>query len=343
MRVWSIIFNMFGMLILLFMTVILYRDIKVNNKQLEEIHLNYAIDYATRAGFQSALRGGDLGIKYEDLQNANVDPENVLKVYKAVLLTSYDYALSDMNYASMDNYISSAVLAVDNGYYIASPRTDNDASLTWGIKKPYAIHYTNGSYVSYNLSNEKWVGVKDLGSSLKLDRGDSWTRAYQGNARLVAYTNTVPKRSEVTAQINRNITQDINFNIRERNKIIEQQPDGTDKKVYIGSQSDFVYLPAVQTATGINAITKPSLFTTLSNVDFAGREKIEAKSVGGTTLNKKKRVIAFIEDGKKYYCYEGQIDDAYKAVNMYNSTEEAARNGYYPSLKYLVKPIRDTN
>lgn len=352
------------------MMVVLYKDIETNQNQFNQLRLDAVIDYATSAGFKSSLKGGDLAIEYKDLENVKLEPENVLNTYKTIILLSYNMSLSEENYDMLDNYISSSVLAADDGYYIATAKGENDMQLTWGLKKPYIVDYSlylnnkeDGTrqkvlpiYIAYNLSSEDWVAITTSSKvvsedtdtvnlnqeGIVIDRGDSWTRRYNNNAKLTDYTVTKPSRSHVISDINKTIMDDINYNIKYRNSIIEKAEDGSKKIAYTsGFDNDFVYLPAVETTTGINAIRKPSYFTTLSNVTFAGTDKLNAKAVGGETLSRKIRIVGFIENGKKYYAYEGQIpkEEASKVDLMFSDAEEAARRGYYPHIKYLSKPI----
>jgi hypothetical protein len=80
---------------------------------------------------------------------------------------------------------------------------------------------------------------------------------------------------------------------------------------------------------------------TLSGVDFAGSQKLEAKSVGGFTIAKKVRVLAFRKGGEKYYCYEGQIpaSELNLVEQFYNTIDEAAKADYRPHVDYMRNPM----
>lgn len=321
------------------MVTVMYKDIRENEKHFQELRLKYVVDYATEASFSATLEGGNLGISYQDLQNVRVMPENALGVLKSVILLSYDMALSETNFNSMDSYISSAVIAVSDGYYLATPRDFNSTKLSWGIKKPYTIKYKNGkTVVAYNISNENWYAAIQNGNNVILDKAINWNTPGSGGVLLSNYIDSNPDRGKILTSINKQIMEDINYNIRERNKTIEKYKNGTIKEVYTNRDvNDFIYLPSVQTTSGVNTITKPSMFVTLTGVDFAGTQRLETQSVGGYTIDEKKRVLGFIENGKKYYCYEGQLADLTKVQTFYNSVEEAASAGYYPHLAYLSK------
>lgn len=346
MRTWSVIYNMFGALILLFMVAILHNDIRANEKQFAEIRLQHVMDYATEAAFLSVLEGGNLGISYQDLQNLKVNPSNVLDAFKEVVALSYNIAITPDNMNMLDQYISTAVLAVSDGYYIASieevdtgklaPIRGGEYQLRWGLKKPYAIGYTSNipsdvanatpdKFVAYNLSTEQWVLAREVGSTLDLSRGEKYSE-------LMSRYYIAPNKKDILARINRMITNDINLNIQKRNEAYAK-----------GDAVDFVYLPSQTTLSGVNAITKPAVFITLSGVDFAGTAKLESKSVGGFTVGKKRRVLAFTKAGVKYYAYESQIPtyDLGLVEEFYNTVDEAAEAGYLPHVDYLKNPLKD--
>ena len=349
MKNWSILYNFFAVLILAFMCLVLYRDLNENNRQLEEIRLKYAVDYATEASFMSALEGSNLGITYKDLQSIRVVPENTLPIFKAVLLSSYNMGFSSENFDSMDNYISGAVLAMADGYYIASPNEDNNSKLTWGLKKPYTMKYSDSVYVAYNLSNQKWILAQTATGNQRLVNGESWQELRDGRSkdgiaipRLESTTTDEQMREKVITSLNKRITDDINFNFKERKKFVTVQNGvKVEDYQYDGKIADFVYLPSGKSATGVNSINKPSILITLSNVDFTGVRDLDIRSVGGLTVSKKRRVVGFVEAGKKYYCYEGQLEDTSVVDSFYNTVDEAAKSGYNPHMEYLEKAYED--
>lgn len=336
MRVWSVIYNVFGSLLIMFILLVLYRDIVENERQFEELRLKYAIDYATEGAFQASLEGGNLGISYQDLQNIKVVPENVLSVFKGIMMTSYDMSYSEQNFKGLDNYISGAVLALSDGYYILTPKDYNNSELIWGLKKPYSVKYSDTQYVAYNISNQNWMMARKSDVNPVI-RGDDWA-SLRASGVEVGVSDTA-LRQKINTLINRRLTDDINYTIKQRNLyrnslgVVESM--GREVKL-----DDFVYLPAVQTDSGVNSITKPSLLMIMSGVDFAGTTRLESKSIGGLTVAKKIRVLAYVRDGKKYYCYEGQLPETQVVDRFYNSTDEAAKGGYTPDLVNLVKPMK---
>ena len=335
------IYNFFAVLFLFFMLVTLHNDIKANERLFQSLRLSAAVDYATEGAFLMSLETGDLGLSYQDMRNVIINPDNTLETFKYILALSYDMGISRETIRMLDNYITSAVLAVNDGYYIAElvedDKENHDGSggiyvLKWGLKKPYVIRY-NGSgqedpnghrYVAYSLVSENWVYMEQSGNTLIQDSGDRFIQ-------LIGKRGIFPSRERILAKANELISNDINFVIQERNKIYDR----------IGNR-DFVYLPSSVTSSGINEVSRPSLLVTLAGVDFAGPEKLEAHSVGGFTIADKVRVIAFRENGQKYYAYEGQIPPNAPIVidRFFNTIDEAALQGYHPHVRYLANPKR---
>lgn len=360
MRVWSVMYNLIGLLVVLFMLMVLYRDVRVNEAEFEKLRLQYAVDYATGAAFTASFEGGNIGISYEDMQNLQIRPSGVMSVFKSMMAMSYNMSLSEDNLNSFDKYISSAVLAVSDGYYIMEPReVDGELEgvrggtyeLKWGLKHPYSFKYSPNIYVAHNISSQSFVLIgQNPDGSLYRSSGNT-NKALQ--ERLVAFNanrKIVYDNASKISTINQDITSRINFSIYKRNclnSLVSDDPDfetkkvacynsdTTDDEIINPDSTDFVYLPSVQTTSGINPISKPSFLVTLSGVDFAGTQKMESKSVGGYRIANKIRVLAFTENGRKYYCYESQLDDLSRVEQFYNTAEEAARAGYRPHLRYI--------
>jgi hypothetical protein len=329
MKSWATIYNFFAVLIILFMIMILHKDIRDNERESEALRLRYAVDYASAAGFRASLEGDNLGVSYQDLQNVKINPQNILPVFKNVLALNYDMASSDLNLQSLDKYISGMVLAVADGYYIATIQEvntgtnsipGNEYALKWGLKKPYSVQYDPNKYVAYNISSEQWVSAQQSGGSMVLDSGATYDELLQKQG-------VEQDKQGVLNSVNKRIMDDINYNIQKRSTYYPLSGD-----------NDFIYLPSVQTNTGVNAVTKPSLLVTLQGVDFAGTQKLGAKSVGGVTLVKKNRVLGFTGyDGQKYYCYEGQmpISELGRVEKFFSTVDEAAQADFRPHMEYL--------
>lgn len=355
MKVWSVLFNFFAVMLLIYMTYVLVDDVKLNKQQFNELRLKYAIDYATDAAFQQAIQGGRLGIDYTDLSSVQILAESTLPAFRASMALSYDISMSNANLRMIDNYISSAVLVTSDGYYLATEQEVNTTEydtlggvyeLKWGLKKPFTVEYPWSSggvnyttLVGYSISGEKWKAIEQNKSTNKLEAyyGDVWEELPRGTETVCTPSTETAfctkyktdLQQDIIREANRQMTQDINYYITERNS-------KTDNNV----KHDFVYLPAKQTNTGVNPVSRPSLLITMSDVSFAGLKDVSVNSVGGFTVILKKRVIGFEENGQKYYAYEGQIPSPrISDISRYFDTiDKAVKEGYQPHIEYLTKP-----
>lgn len=355
MKVWSVIFNFFAVMLLLYMTYVLIEDVKLNKQQFNEMRLKYAVDYATEAAFQQAIQGGRLGIDYTDLSSVRIIADNTLPAFRASMALSYDISMSNSNLRMIDNYISSAALVVSDGYYLATEQEVDTVEyneqggvyeLKWGLKKPFTIEYDAvlgasnvKTLVGYSISGEKWKAVRQINGANTVETayGDVWDELPQGTENvctpetetLVCTKYKSDLKQDIIREANRLITQDINYYIKERNA-------KTDNYV----KHDFVYLPAKQTETGVNPVERPSLLVTMSDVSFAGLDDVSVNSVGGFTVIIKKRVVGFEENGQKYYAYEGQIPQPRitDISRYFDNIDKAVKAGYEPHLEYLTKP-----
>lgn len=250
---------------------------------------------------------------------------------KTIVLLSYGLSLSSENYSDLDHYISSAVLATNNGYYIATQKSFNSPQLTWGIKKPYSISYNGGEdTVAYDLTDQGWVLADNSGGTVTIQNGTQWSQ--------LPPNITQPTSFRIVSDINQEIMNDINYSIKQRNIIGTKVVSGQAQNIYSRDPANqFIYLPSVQTVTGDNPITKPSFFVTMSGVDFSGTETVSAQSVAGYTVARRRYVLGFIDGGQKYYCYNGQLSNLSEVVAYFRSVTQAANAGYSPNLVDLSK------
>lgn len=333
MGVWSTFYNFLGALLLGFMLLVMYNDIEVNKKQFEELRLKYVVDYATEGAFLQALLGDNLGISYKDLESVNVTPENTLETFKSIFLMSYDMSISESNMNMLDNYIKVAVLVNNDGFYVAdlvevdTPKLQGaggEYELRWGLKRPFATGYPSSNptkYVAYNLSTDFWVMAKKNGSNMEIKYGKDFSE--------LAPEGVFTTREIINKEVSRLITNAINASVKRRNELYGKISDS------------FIYIPSSQTMEGVNSLNKPSMLISVGGVDFVSSKPLEASSVGGFTIHKKKRVLGFTKGGVKYYCYESQLPKSELGLvdDFFNTTEEAAQKGYRPHMDYLLKKI----
>lgn len=326
MKYATVFASMLGVMMLSYIVGTHYYTAKAHEKAFNEVYLNKIVDYATKAAFQSALEGGDLGISYTDLENVKIDPVNTISTFKDIMALSFDMSLSEENLDMLDNYLLGGVFITSNGYYVLDmhPETKNGVQtneLKWGLKKPYSIEYTGGSRVAYDLSSEKWTLLKPSGgTNFMMYTGEKHNALFQDHG-------IVANRADIMNTVNRKITNDVNAVMVRRNSSFNND-----------ALKNYLYLPSMEATTGgANPVLKPSLLIAVGGVDFLGSQKLSYRTVGGYTLAKRVRVIGFDQGGVRYYAFEGQIpnDVLGRATNFFNSTEEAAKAGFKPHLEYI--------
>lgn len=330
MKTWSVVFNIFAVLILIMLLVVYYNNAVVIEKEFQEIRLKAAVSYSAEAAFLSTIEVEDIGIEYINLDAVVINPGDCLDVFESMMCLNYNMSPSEENKALIEEHIPVAVLACNDGYYITTLAEidttpdngvmGNEYGLRWSIKKPYTINRDDTLY-AVNLRNESWVSVRENNGNIEVK--DGITRPFGATSQEY--------RNIILREINSQITRDMLYQIDKTN-INRKGWDYT------------FYLPPMQTSTGINPIQKTSLLILLQGVNFASTHRIDVVNIAGLTTVRKKVVIAFIdpETNIKYYCYEGQLPETLMnyVENYYNNVEEAAMAGYKPHYEYLQKRIK---
>lgn len=333
MKMFGGIFNMLAIVLIAFLMLSANKVTAYNEKQLEELRLRYALDYSAEGAFRVSIESGSIDTEYEDMSGINLNPGSTLETFKYLLCLNYNMSPSDENFKMLDRYIAFATLVTGDGYYMSELHEvdtldDNidggEYELKWGLKRPYTIKQGN-KLVSVNLFNESWKSAEEDGKGVKILSGNTYKDAIL-NAGISL------DRSTTKRVINQQLTDSINASIKRRNEMYTSVSGG----------DNFIYLPTVQTQSGVNTVDKPSFIVMLQGVDFAGSFTLDAKSVSGYTTAARKKVLAFEEQGVKYYCYESQLPESLldKVDNFYNTVDDAASLGYRPHLTYLRKPIK---
>jgi hypothetical protein len=312
-------------MILMMLIVVYYNTATVIDREFQEERLRLAVDYAAEAAFQTSLTVEDLGMEYLDMSNVTVNPGNCLDIFKSVLCLNYNMSASEENLAHLDNYIPTGVLCGNNGYYILTMSEDDttptngvkggEYCLRWSVKKPYTVRIGN-TYYAVDIRRGSWVSVRDNGGNLEVSEGTSLPYGID--------------KDGVLRLVNTRIAQDMLYEIQRRN---------FNKEAW---EYKF-YLPPVQTTSGVNPITGPSLLIFVEGVDFASPVKVDAVSVAGFKTIRKKVVIGYKDPstGRKYYAYEGQLPSSLLlyADNYYNDVEDAAKAGYAPNYDFIQKKV----
>lgn len=340
LKTWYGIFNCIALGMLLIMISIFYVQMNTMQTEYDTNRLNQVISYAGEAAFMETLNVGDINLNYTDMSNVVLNPTYCLDVFEEMVCLNYGMATSLENKQYIEECIPSALLAANDGYYITL-LSEVDTSVDevigeeygfkWSVKLPYTVTHTTtnpatnvmtNDAISVRLNSEKWIKASKAtpGSTLSLTYGDS----YSDESVKGILTRKIVQRninSTLTNALARNI--DLVSSIR-------------------GDVNYNIYLPASQTSSGINDITGPSLIILLQGADFSAQAKVEEAVISGLRAVRKVHVVGFTDiDGKKRYCYEGQLPEELRGTieSFFNSVEEAARCGYLPSYTYITNKI----
>jgi hypothetical protein len=324
---WFGIFNFLGLGMLMIMIIIYFKQMEIIQTEYDTSRLNMAIDYAGEAAFMESLHAGNIGLTYQSIDYAVLNPAYCLDVFESLICINYGMIDSLENRQYVESCIPSAILACNDGYYITllsevdtaiDQVTGGEYGFRWSFKLPYTV-VRDDKTISVNLSTEDWIMASAAGAVLSVRYGTSYADAnVQG----------ILSRKIVQRAINTTLTDALARNL----DYVGRLRGGVDYNIY---------LPASMTSSGINDISSPSLIILLQGADFSGQAEVSEAVISGLRTERKIRVIGFVEDGIKRYCYEGQYPGelSASAVEFYDSTEDAARAGYLPSYQYLSAKI----
>jgi hypothetical protein len=336
------------------------------NKKLEdnfwEYHLRIVSDKAAEAAFADALKSENINIDYINLDSAEVSPQRSLDVYADMMCLAYDMVPTDSNRQLIKEHIAVAILATNNGFYVTETvevDTTNSKSIKQEEKevlnKMWGYNYqvvpeeeqNGGEYtIAWGLKRPYLMNIDDYTYALSMKDG-SWLRAREqvhGGSYVLTDLERGPtyppgiERGNLLSKINADINAEVAYQIQQRNKVVIDEDKGlsTNINTYAGT----FFLPSELT-NGVNTINKPTFLILIQNTKFNSISKLSSVSASGYSIGKKRLVLGFIENGVRYYCYEGQLPNNKigSIVDIYRSPKEAVINGYQAHLEYLPLPL----
>lgn len=329
MKVWSAIFNIFAVLLLVMLSLSYLNVTKVMTRDFDQVRLNQAVEYSTEAAFLGTLSVEDIDIDYSNLDVVSINPSNALDLFETMMCFNYDLSTSKPNKDVIRDSIAIGVLSGSDGFYITQTSQDDttpgngvdggEYTMRWSAKIPYLYKSGNKTY-ALNIKKQSWVSISNAGLlEIPVD---------------VGYPSGLSEETILSA-VNAQIT----------NTMVEE----IERKNINGNTFGFkFFLPVETTKSGVNPIDGPGILILLQGAPFASSERISAVSVSGYQTTTRINLIAFTENisgvDRKYYCYEGQMDPAdigsrYIVDNYYRNTVAAAKAGYAPHYGLLAKKI----
>lgn len=340
MRTWFSIANMLAVVCLAILTVVICKNIDIYEEQFNESRLIAATEYAAEAAFINSVAISENLTTYDSV-GVNLLTKNTLQTFDDMMAISFNMARGESSEVAIEDSISTMCLIGNEGYYITDmTETDlNKLRLVWSPKLPYSTELTrtNGTTkdtLGVTLADEKWYLVTGYGHTLTsgykyddiLRKNISWINTGDPEGETIALT-----REFADSIVSSELTNAIVYRLS--NNRFAKRPDNSEYSLYI---------PAINTYTGINRINSPTLLVIINNAKYSGY-KGYCSTMQGFKVTWKPKVIGFTTDsGERKYCYEGQaayVKNGITNTALYTSIEAAARAGYRPELYALMQPV----
>lgn len=302
MKVWSPIFNIISVAVLIILGLSFVNTSRVLQRDFDQEHYNYAVQQATEAMFRSTLKAEDIGLDYVDMSYVSINASSALDTFDRVICANYDMSPSKENYDAINNSISACAIAGFDGYYIletsksdpirGNSRTVDGYEMKFGVKHPYLYESYNGNVYALDIYKKTY----------------SFMSATSPNNKPTMYIIGAvypPGLSKETAE--KLVSKQV------RDSILAEMRN-TDRIEDFEIEQFRLYFPEETTVTGVNPFDAPGIILMMGFSNFASVNNITAQSVSGYKAVGITRVVAFKDNvtGRLYYCYEGQLKDEEK-------------------------------
>lgn len=334
MKVWFSIANLLAIVCLIILTQITVKNIAIYEEQLNETRLIKATEYAAEAAFLNSITISENLTTYGEL-GVTLLTQDTMRTFYDMMELSYDMVRCESNDLVIEDSIAVMCLAGNDGYYITDMIKDgpNTTGLKWTPKLPYSISLkravgTKEDTLSVSLASERWwmMSNKKLTSGWQYSENNTiWQNPEDINGETVSLTRTF-----ADSIVSSTLTNAIAYRLSDEKFNSRPYKDGYS-----------VYLPAINTYTGINKISSPSLIVIISHADYSQYKGL-CSAMQGLKVSWKPKVIGYVNDyGEKKYCYEGQSSYAQgtNSIKMFDSVEAAAKAGYMPDIYALMQPV----
>mgnify|MGYP000133568647 CR=1 FL=1 len=340
MRTWFNIANMLALVCLAIVMVVICKNIDIYEEQFNESRLIAATEYAAEAAFIDSVAISENLTTYESV-GVTLLTKNTLQTFDDMMAISFDIARGEESEVVIEDSINAMCLVGNEGYYITDiTETDSgEHRLIWSPKLPYSAELTrtNGTTkdtLGVTLSSEKWYLVTGPGNTLTsgykydeiLKKNIFWINPGDIDGETLTLT-----RDFADSIVSSELTNAIAYRLS--NNRFATRPDNSEYSLYI---------PAINTYTGINKINSPTLLVIVNNAKYS-EYKGYCSTMQGFKVTWKPKVIGFTTDsGERKYCYEGQaayVKDSVSNTTLYASIEAAARAGYKPDIYALMQPV----
>ncbi len=329
MKIWSALFNIFAILMLVMLSVAYLNVDKVVKRDFDQARLNQAVEFSTEETFRRALAVEDIGIDYSNLDVVSINTGEALNIFETLMCMNYDLSVSDNNKNTIEQSIVSIALTGNDGFYVTQSSQDDttpgnsvkgqEYPLKWSVKIPYLMTDGDKTY-ALNIGREAYASITSSGK-FDVPVTPGYPPGITKAKAMEVANSTIQKRMIKEAETKHLNDDPFSFNFQ---------------------------LPTMTTKKGVNPIDGPGILVIMQGASYASSEKIGAVSVSGFKTMEQINIVAFTENvggvDRKYYCYNGQMDPydigaRYKIQNYYHSMKEAAEAGYAPHYGLLTKKI----
>ena len=301
MKIWTPLFNLLAVLLLVMMSMVYFNESKVIERDFDQVRLNFAVEQATEAMFRATLETEHLDLDYTDLAYAQVNSSGSIEIFDRVICYNYDFSPSKENFDMINQSIVSCVLAGYDGYYVGDfypadlierNGTANDGiEFRFSPKIPYLFQAGDNVY-AINTYKKTYLNMSTA------DATANPVMFMTGGALPMGIT-----ESDVAKAVNEQIMKTSLRTIKNGESL-----SGNDLTGYR------YYLPDQTTVTGVNPFDLPGIILLMGKCRFASNQDISAISVSGYKVINKVEIIGFVDvaTGRAYYCYNKQLNDEEK-------------------------------
>lgn len=276
-------------------------------QQVQERRAEYAVNYSVDAAVDVMVEStADLGMDYADYERITVGPDVALSTFVDVFCKNYGMSLSAGNRAAIKcDYITAFVVAMYDGYYIATPQVINDSGVTdliFSVKQPYLYQAPTGEVYALNLGK---VDAKEF----------SGTTIRKVDAPIT--------KDEQKFAINAAVTDAFMSAIYE---------------VKGGNIHNVVYLPTeVTNISTTNPVDKITVMAYVADINAGYGGLVEVLGIGGAQVAHTDYCVCYERDGEKLYCYASNLPEGMTVIAFYETPILAAQHGYYFDITTLSR------
>lgn len=382
MKYFSSLFAVIGIAILMVELSLFNNQYELAKRDFDTVRLKYAISYAEEGAFAQSLQSGNIDSDYTDQLAVTCDPTYTLDTFANIMCVNYDMALVDENRQRIMNSVDAACLVNNDGYYMALLSTiqtgtedkkeevaNEEYEFKWTPKIPFTYEMKKGGEFNNPLNAaigldlhsadlfiydyDKNIVYKSRGTvNNNLEYKDVTVNGGTYTIQQTTTSGTYKHKDGTFSQsclsddikyrvVNNILANALNYNI---SLVAERR----------GGAAYNIHLPASTTVDGVNPVIGNTLIVVISNADYAGKANLTDAVLSGHRATNRVYVVAFEQNGVKYYCKNGQLPmttrgdiptganglPLYTVEKKYLTEYEAAMDGYHPHYTYLQIPLK---